>query len=183
MKINRMSAVVISLVLVLGGSFAKAKVTFSSLQNRLDTQFVEGTDHDGYSIASDIEAKINIVKNTITVADRVQGLDEDVIMEAKEAVETLENSSKINDVAERESRMDTALNHLLDKMEAAGISEKDRNYIHGFKADYKAADHRIKLDPYHEMVIETEKKTSGALAGILKTLTFSSVDVYRTGGR
>ena len=181
-KISRMTAILIAAAMVLTGSLVKARITFSSLEKKLETQFMEGTDRDGLSIASDMEIKLNVLKNTLTIADRMENLDNKKIEDARQAAEQFQNCESYNALNEMEQLLDASFDALTQDLKQADLKEKDRNYVLGFIDDYHAADHRISQDPYHDMMEKTEKKTSGALAKLLMKITFSHSDHYHAGG-
>ena len=93
MKMTQKTAFILAALLVLGSAWGKARLTFSSMQKQLDVVYTEGVDHDGQSIAQDIQAKQNTARNCVTVARRYDSaINASLITAVENAAENLGDS-------------------------------------------------------------------------------------------
>ena len=84
---KRSTALLIVLVLILGVSGFKSRITFASYSKAAEAMFYEGV--DGASIAADLESKISTAKNLIFIAEKYQKNGFDEITALKQAIENL----------------------------------------------------------------------------------------------
>ena len=98
MKMTQKTAFILAALLVLGSAWGKARLTFSSMQKQLDVVYTEGVDHDGQSIAQDIQAKQNTARNCVTVARRYDSaINASLITAVENAAENLDQADSMGE--------------------------------------------------------------------------------------
>ena len=178
MKMTQKTAFILAALLVLGSAWGKARLTFSSMQKQLDVVYTEGVDHDGQSIAQDIQAS-----NCVTVARRYDSaINASLITAVENAAENLDQADSMGERRRLETKLDTAFASLSSALLEASLSQKDEAYVIGFMSEYLASQDRIERDPYHEKAAAVLKDTAGWFPSLLQKLTASSLDIYQIGG-
>jgi|GEM_PF-6125009 len=183
MKMTQKTAFILAALLVLGSAWGKARLTFSSMQKQLDVVYTEGVDHDGQSIAQDIQAKQNTARNCVTVARRYDSaINASLITAVENAAENLDQADSMGERRRLETKLDTAFASLSSALLEASLSQKDEAHVIGFMSEYLASQDRIERDPYHEKAAAVLKDTAGWFPSLLQKLTASSLDIYQIGG-
>lgn len=174
---KRSIALLIVLVLVLGVSGFKSRITFASYAKAVETEFYEGV--DGASIAADLESKISTSKNLIFIAEKYLK-DETEIETLKQAIEGLEKANSIKEKSQANQTMDDAFFALSVQLDTVKLSDRDRDYQIALVYDYKGLNDMIDKSPYHKRVDEYLKQTVGFPASVLYKL--SGVELSRFEG-
>lgn len=174
---KRSIALLIVLVLVLGVSGFKSRITFASYAKAVETEFYEGV--DGASIAADLESKISTSKNLIFIAEKYLK-DETEIETLKQAIEGLEKANSIKEKSQANQTMDDAFFALSVQLDTVKLSDRDRDYQISLVYDYKGLNDMIDKSPYHKRVDEYLKQTVGFPASVLYKL--SGVELSRFEG-
>lgn len=174
---KRSTALLIVLVLVLGVSGFKSRITFASYAKAVETEFYEGV--DGASIAADLESKISTSKNLIFIAEKYLK-DETEIETLKQAIEGLEKANSIKEKSQANQTMDDAFFALSVQLDTVKLSDRDRDYQIALVYDYKGLNDMIDKSPYHKRVDEYLKQTVGFPASVLYKL--SGVELSRFEG-
>lgn len=174
---KRSTALLIVLVLVLGVSGFKSRITFASYAKAVETEFYEGV--DGASIAADLESKISTSKNLIFIAEKYLK-DETEIETLKQAIEGLEKANSIKEKSQANQTMDDAFFALSVLLDTVKLSDRDGDYQISLVYDYKGLNDMIDKSPYHKRVDEYLKQTVGFPASVLYKL--SGVELSRFEG-
>lgn len=174
---KRSTALLIVLVLVLGVSGFKSRITFASYAKAVETEFYEGV--DGASIAADLESKISTSKNLIFIAEKYLK-DETEIETLKQAIEGLEKANSIKEKSQANQTMDDAFFALSVQLDTVKLSDRDRDYQISLVYDYTGLNDMIDKSPYHKRVDEYLKQTAGFPASVLYKL--SGVELSRFEG-
>lgn len=183
MKLTWKTAWLLAILLIFGSSFARIKITFGSMQKQLNTIFENGIDKDGFSIAYDINEKMNTSRNCATIARKYDSVVSDSLIDNLEhTADLLFVASSVKERRQLEAELDTAFEALTEALLSVSLSDKDAAYVTGFIAEYKASQDRINRDPYHEKALEIEQKTSGWFPELLQKLTGSTLEIYQIGG-
>lgn len=175
---KRSTALLIVLVLVLGVSGFKSRITFASYAKTLETVFYEGV--DGASIAADLESKISTSKNLIFIAEKYLKNEPNEIEALNQSIEKLETAASIKDKNQANKQLDDAFFDLAVLLDTVKLSERDRNYQIMLIYDYKGLNDMIDKSPYHNTAEEFLKQTAGFPASVLYKL--SGVELSRFEG-
>ena len=129
MKINQKTALLLAVLLVIGSSWGKAKLTFNSMQKQLDVIYTEGIDQDGQSIAQDVKEKQKTARNCVTVARRYDSaINASFIIAVENAAEGLDQAASMGERQRWEKKLDTAFSTLAGALLKAPLTEKDEQY-------------------------------------------------------
>lgn len=175
---KRSTALLIVLVLVLGVSGFKSRITFASYAKAVETEFYEGV--DGASIAADLESKISTSKNLIFIAEKYLKDEPSEIEALKQAIEGLEKANSIKEKSQANQTMDDAFFALSVLLDTVKLSDRDGDYQISLVYDYKGLNDMIDKNPYHKRVDEYLKQTIGFPASVLYKL--SGVELSRFEG-
>ncbi len=175
---KRSTALLIVLVLVLGVSGFKSRITFTYYSKTVESMFYEGV--DGASIAADLESKISTAKNLIFIAEKYQKNGFEEITALNHAIESLMDADSIKAKESANAKLDEAFFALSDKLTAMALSERDENYRISLTYDFRGLNDMIDKSPYHDTVEEYLKQTTGFPASILYRI--SGVELSRFSG-
>lgn len=175
---KRSTALLIVLVLVLGVSGFKSRITFASYAKALETVFYDGV--DGASIAADLESKISTSKNLIFIAEKYLKNEPDKINALNQAIDELENAASIKEKDHANQSMDVAFFALSELLSTMELSTRDQDYQIALTYDYEGFIDMIDKSPYHKIVDEYLNKTAGFPASILYKI--SGVELSRFEG-
>ena len=94
------------------------------MQKQLDVVYTEGVDHDGQSIAQDIQAKQNTARNCVTVARRYDSaINASLITAVENAAENLDQADSMGERRRLETKLDTAFASLSSALLEASLSQ------------------------------------------------------------
>lgn len=163
-----MTVMVVVIVLsILGGSHR----SLTAERNKVEALFYSGTDGSGYSIQTDLDERCAIAANLLTVAGRYLGKDDTADVSA--FIRQLERADSPPEKYEWNQALGEAAETLLTKLEGCALSEKDAQYVRGFRTDLNARADTIARDGYNGLADQFNTQVLGSFpANILSKLTF-----------
>lgn len=123
------------------------------------------------SIAGDLQDCLDITANVLAVGERY--LEEDELAGLEGSRNTLSDWHGISSGYTAYTRLQEEASAVLDALETSGLTDKDRQYVQGFRADLAAEADTIARDGYNAAAEQFNRKVLGAFpANILSRLTF-----------
>ena len=122
-------------------------------------------------IAGDLQDCLDITANVLTVGERY--LTESDLSPLTDSREELGQRQGIVDIYADYTRLQTEAAAVLDRLEDCDLSDKDRQYVQGFRTDLASEADTISRDSYNDAAEQFNRKVLGAFpASILSRLTF-----------
>ena len=122
-------------------------------------------------IAGDLQDCLDITANVLTVGERY--LTESDLSPLTDSREELGQRQGIADIYADYTRLQTEAAAVLDRLEDCDLSDKDRQYVQGFRTDLASEADTISRDSYNDAAEQFNRKVLGAFpASILSRLTF-----------
>ena len=122
-------------------------------------------------IAGDLQDCVDITANLLTVAGRY--LDQGELTDLTASREALAGSTGISDACTAYQRLLGDAETVFLKLEDASLTERDADYVQGFRTDLASEQDTISRDGYNDAAEEFNRKVLGAFpANILSKLTF-----------
>lgn len=122
-------------------------------------------------IAGDLQDCLDITANVLTVGERY--LTESDLSPLTDSREELGQRQGIADIYADYTRLQTEAAAVLDRLEDCDLSDKDRQYVQGFRTDLASEADTIARGSYNDAAEQFNRKVLGAFpASILSRLTF-----------
>ena len=123
------------------------------------------------SIAGDLQDCLDITANVLTVGGRY--LEEDELAGLEGSRNMLSDWHGISSGYTAYTRLQEEASAVLDALETCALTDKDRQYVQGFRTDLAAEADTIARDGYNAAAEQFNRKVLGAFpANILSRLTF-----------
>ena len=123
------------------------------------------------SIAEDLQDCLDITANLLTVAGRY--LDQGELTDLTASREALAGSTGISDAYAAYQRLLGDAETVFLKLEDESLTERDADYVQGFRTDLASEQDTISRDGYNAAAEDFNTRVLGGFpAGILGTLTF-----------
>ncbi len=162
MKSTKTAAVITLLVVILAALLGSCR-SLNAERDKALTVFEHGEFGDGIGVKSDLERRAGVCANLCTVAGR-NGMNDEADQLAKLVARLREGESQTD--------LLTPAYALLDKLEKAGLDEKDKGYLSGFRAELDSTADTIRRDLYTQMAQTFNERTLTAFpAGLLSRIT------------
>ena len=174
--------VVVIVLCVLLGSHR----SLTAEREKVETLFYDGADGSGYSVYTDLADCVDISANLLSVAGRY--LDESQLEQLMgsrdELAASIDPDSRyysIGNAYQGYQRLTAEAETVITALEVCDLSEKDAEYVRGFRTDLAARADTISRDPYNEKAEEFNSDVLGAFpANLLRRIT--SVDEVQVFG-
>ena len=122
-------------------------------------------------IAGDLQDCLDITANVLTVGERY--LTESDLSPLTDSREALGQRQGIADIYADYTKLQTEAAAVLDRLEDCDLTDKDRQYVQGFRTDLASEADTISRDSYNDAAERFNDKVLGAFpASILSRLTF-----------
>lgn len=122
-------------------------------------------------IAGDLQDCLDITANVLTVGERY--LEESDLSALADSREKLGQGQGIADIYADYTRLQTEAAAVLDWLEECDLTDKDRQYVQGFRTDLASEADTIARDGYNDAAEQFNRNVLGAFpASILSKLTF-----------
>ena len=144
--------------------------TMYRFYNDLEQEFYQGAYQDGLSIQSDLEERMLLAQNLVTVARRYLDAEDPSIDQTLQARLDLENAQTPSEKYQANNRLTDATAILYETLGNAPLSEKDQDYRRSLYADLLSRNDTISHDPYNRLALEYNQKLDGFPAALLAQL-------------
>lgn len=143
------------------------------LYNKVETVFTAGVDGDGLGIANDLNERIKLAYNLVTVAKKYLSADDGDIRAVLTARDALMEANGIADKYGANVALTEATTDLYQKMGSLSLTDTDARYRVSLFNDLSSRNDTISHDPYNQMALEYNQALEVFPANILKAVTFS----------
>lgn len=169
LKSYRGAVLVTVLVVLLSVGFG-AHRSLSAVRTQIAAVFTEGVAGDGHSIASDLQVRADVCANLSSVAAQYLGADSKPVADLDQARADL--LSDLTD-ADANRRLTDAADAVFDALDGVSLSEKDANYVDGFRSELSSRAFSISHDGYNTMAGQFNDVTLGTFpASLLRNVVF-----------
>lgn len=129
--------------------------------------FAQGGQGDGGSVASDLQDRIGTAQNLLTVARRYP--ETDGISDLEGAIAWAQGNADPDKGAfpEADVNLGAVCAQVIAQLRAAGVSEKDAQYLYGFEAELSGAADRMSRDEYSKAADRFNRKVLGRFPAVL----------------
>lgn len=170
LKSYRGAGVVLVVVIVLSVLLGSHR-SLTAERREVEEIFFEGVGGSSGSIATDLEARRAIGINLLSIGSRY--LEKGELKSLNEAVEGLGKTDDLKELYRWNLALGERAEQLMLLLETCPLSEKDAEYIQGFRTDLAARADTIARDPYNERAEEFNSRVLGAFpANLLSRITF-----------
>ena len=154
--------VVLAVVIVLSVLLGSPRSLVSE-RGKVEAQFAP--------IAGDLQDCLDITANVLTVGERY--LEESDLSPLTDSREALGQRQGIADIYADYTKLQTETAAVLDRLEDCDLTDKDRQYVQGFRTDLASEADTISRDGYNDAAERFNDEVLGAFpASILSRLTF-----------
>lgn len=137
-----------------------------SLRQQTEQVFLQGERGDGLSIAHDLEARVRLSGNLVTIARRY--LDDTRLTELQSAADALTAAQTPSEKYQANRKLDTAFQAVYESLEGQALSKTDSDYRIRLRADFHSRNVTISHDAYNGLAQEFNQKVLGSFpAGAL----------------
>ncbi len=138
-------AQVVMVLCILTGTLLGSYRSLTSAKAAVEKQFYEGVDHDGFSIQHDLEERINLAHNLITIAGKYQ-VDGNKVYQARQA---LQEASTISQKYAANVALSETTHELYRALKDQSMEPKDEDYRERINADLLSRNSTISHDGYN----------------------------------
>ena len=168
--------IIIMILLIAVGSVAGCFKSISEMYSDVIDIFEDGVDDDDECIESYIEDRADIAADMCRIAHKNldSSTDNKLITELSEtagALKTALDAENISNITEKNDALSDSMSAVYSALRSASdISSKDKLEYRDLYADFESLGDQIRNDPYNTAALEYNKKTSGALAALIKKI-------------
>ena len=167
--------VMIFLSFIIGGWRSGAR-----LYGEVGDIFYNGEKGNGIGVASDLSQRAESAVNMIIVAKRGLEADDDVLKELEAAVTAMNSAGSLEDKAEANSVLTSAMAAVYDALGEVSLSEKDEGYRQSLYADFTSAAMTMSHDGYNEQAVEYNRAIKSFPGSIFFAIFgYGEVPVFR----
>lgn len=163
-------AMVVMTVVIILSVLLGSHRSLTAERAKVEALFTQG-DGSGYSIATDLADRRDIGANLLTVAGRY--LSENDTADLAAAVRELGQAEDLGELYLWNEALGEHAEEVMAKLDGCALSEKDAQYVQGFRTDLAARADTIARDPYNQQAENFNEKVLGAFpANLLSRITF-----------
>jgi len=166
-------AIIIMFIMIVTATLFGSYRSLNKMYQEVNNVFYDGIHQDGDSIANDLSTRVDAANNLITIADKYnENIPSSLISDVREAIETLSNATKLSAKYTANQLLTSTTDSLILYLESSStISQKDTEYMIGFKATLVSRSNTIARDPYNQMVEEYNQVLESFPANLLSKIT------------
>ena len=147
------TAVIVLTIVVIVSILMGSHRSLTAERNKVEALFTTGTDNSGYSIATDLSDSLTVTTNLMTVAGRYM---DNTSLEALQgscneleaALDENTHYYSIGNASRAYQRLTEEADAVMTALESQSLTEKDAQYVRGFRADLLARADSIKFSDY-----------------------------------
>ena len=159
---NKVVAVAAACLLAAGSVFGIGGAKLASYANSTAAAFSDGM----YSIAADLDARLNSAANLVTVAEKVSGVSAGFVEAVRSAVDAAQGPAA---KAAADAALDSAVNALYD--EAVALADANQyDLLAGELAEFNARGNTIRNNDYNSRAQEFNDTLAGQPAKLIGAL-------------
>ncbi len=173
---TRSAATLVLILVIIGSTLIKSRITFTSYQNQAESLFYEGI--NGESIAHDLESKAAAAKNLLFIAQKYTSAEDDELLALTQSIDALESAATIDEKEAANRQLNDDFMAFADWMTTLPLDDRDEDYRHSLVYDYQALMDTIRRDPYHAQTAAYIEATKGFPAAWLYTLSGAEITTF-----
>jgi len=143
-----------------------------------ESVFFEGANGDGLGIRRDLDTRLEVTYNLMTVAKRYLPADDANIRAVDAARERLQMSKNMNGLYEDSISLGENADALIQKLEGMAVSEQDVRYLRGFAADLRSTEITMAQDSYNASAAAYNELLTGFPGGVIAFFNMAECAEY-----
>ena len=168
---SRKFAVGVMIVVIAGSILFGSHRSLSGLRRNVEDIFQNGVDHDGFSIAADLEKRDGIARNMTTIALHYYEADDSTLKAVEDARRELQNAVTPEEKCRADRALADSVSALYDLLSRTDLTEKDEKYPARLYDDFKSRGMTIQTNGYHQAAAEYNRVLDSFPANVLGKLT------------
>jgi hypothetical protein len=169
---NKGAALVMTVLIVLS-VWVGAYRSFSRMYDQVQTVFTAGAEGDGLGIANDLNERVKLAYNLVTIARKYLSANDAAIADVLKARDALVNAKDISDKYRANVKLTEATTTLYFALGQKQLSETDARYRVNLFNDLSSRNDTISHDPYNQKALAYNQALSAFPASILRLITFA----------
>lgn len=166
---RRLAAVGMALMILLSLFVGTARSLYP-MRNAAQQVFFEGVDRDGLGIQNDLNKRIELSYNLVTVAKKYSESDTDAVKAVLSAREKLSSADSIKEKYKANIALTEATETLIEEMKSYSLSEKDEKYRKEIRDDLNSRNETISSDGYNAAASSFNSELSSFPASVIGRL-------------
>lgn len=176
---NKKAAVAGAIILVFLSMIVGAARTLGPLRREAQQAFYTGVEKDGFGIANDLEKRLELSYNLVTVARRYLDDSEPEVKAVLDARSKLADADSVKEKYLANLELTDATQALSDTMQTCPLSDTDEGYRRSIAADLNSRNDIISRDGYNGMAAAYNEKLSAFPASLFGRLAgLSSLELF-----
>ena len=167
---NKRFAVVGMIVLIVLSVFIGAARSLYPMRSEAQQIFFEGIDKDGLGIQNDLNKRIELAYNLVTIAHKYCDSDTDEIKAVLSARDELTKSDSIKEKYRANVSLTEATEDLVNDLSSYSLSDKDERYRKEIRDDLASRNEIISSDGYNALASSFNSELSAFPASIIGRL-------------
>jgi hypothetical protein len=168
---NTRLAALITVILIILSVFFGANRSLSALSAKAEKVFYDGEFGDGLSIQNDLNERINLSYNLVTVAKKYMDSDSSEIQAVLNARNNLFEAETTSQKSWANLSLTEAVTDLYNKMGQLDLSDTDEKYRNSIFESMKSRNDTISHDKYNQFADDFNKQISVYPAKFLAQIT------------
>ena len=168
---NRKIAALLMVLMILGGSLYGGHRSLMKLRDEAEAVFYNGVEGDGLGIQNDLNERIDLAYNLVTVAKRYLSPDDEAVQKLLTARDALSSAQDPKEKNAANRQLTEASIELYEAFGGRSLTEKDEKYRQQIYQDLSSRNDTISHDGYNQEAEDFNKTLRSFPAGILASLT------------
>ena len=180
LKKRSVAIVILAIVVVVSVLFGSHR-SLAALRQDAQDVFTQGEKGDGLSIEHDLESRVQLSSNLVTVARRYLDADASSVTGAEQAAAALSAARTPGEKYRANAGLDSAFGTLYAQLGEKSLSEQDARYRTRIQTDFQSRNATISHDAYNRVAQNFNEGVLGSFpAGLLGAATgIQPLELYR----
>ena len=168
---RRSVAALIMVLMILGGTLYGGHRSLMKLRDEAEAVFYNGVDGDGLGIQNDLNERVDLAYNMVTVAKRYLPEDNEAVQKVLTARDALAAAEDPEGKNAANRQLTEACIELYEALAGKSLTEKDEEYRQQIYQDLSSRNDTISHDGYNQVAENFNKTLQRFPANILGSLT------------
>ena len=171
---NKTLMILVMIVLMVSSSLIMGVSQLNRMASEIQQEFLVGEKKDGLSIQHDLDTRVEVGRNLVTLAKKYDIETGD----ANDAIMALEQAKDIQEKFCCNQNLNVEIQSLIQQLQEASLTTTNAKNLKEQISIFENAQNTISLDPYNTLVAEYEEETASIVGGILKIFA-KDVEYFR----
>ncbi len=174
-KTGRSGAVIVMVAAIVFAVWLGAYLSFNRMYAQVEMVFTAGAQGDGLGISNDLNERVKLSYDLVTVAKRYLPANDGSIVQVLSARENLINAKNIPDKYRANVKLTEATASLYQAMGSVNLSDADKRYRTNLYNNLTSRNDTISHDPYNQKALAYNQQLQAFPANILRVLAFAKI--------